>query len=468
MLIFHFDSNFVQRTIPAAKAILKEVSALGYNAVLWELEDQVRWETCPECAQADSWSKEEFEELLAYSRGLGLEPIPLLQTVGHGEYVMKHPAYRHFREDAGHSDCYCTSNPEVRAFLKRWLEEFVELFGSVKYFHMGGDEAWWFGSCPECSRRKRGELYAEHIFDLAEVLLKHGIRPGVWGDMILKENMLDVVPKSFVLWDWQYHVGAEGVFPTTDKLLAAGFDVFLCSSAKSVADSPFLPNAALHIPNLYGVNLKASSEPRVIGHCVTSWSIRQNLIDLAKPILEIPCLMAQKPGIPYPEVRTALGKKYFGFENAFEALEKLSAFDSGLRRYTGVQWDDLKDSVTPPAEMLKDRIAQWTKDQAPIWIKFTELLDELDAAHQEGLAMLRPYAKDFPMAAKWLKAGELQETFFALLRKAVLTPNAALVPFLEAHRQEVVDYLGAEETPASARKNAELLLKPLRDYCQNA
>ena len=47
---------------------------------------------------SDAFSKEAFRELLVECHDLGLEPIPLLQTIGHAEYVLKHEKYRHLRE----------------------------------------------------------------------------------------------------------------------------------------------------------------------------------------------------------------------------------------------------------------------------------------------------------------------------------------------------------------------------------
>ena len=86
--IFHLDFNFLMLTKEEIRRQLASVAAMGYNAILWELEDKVRFETIAPCIHPDALSKEEFAEILAYSRNLGLEPIPLLQTLGHGEYVL--------------------------------------------------------------------------------------------------------------------------------------------------------------------------------------------------------------------------------------------------------------------------------------------------------------------------------------------------------------------------------------------
>jgi len=88
MTLFHVDLNFVNLSAPYLRRWLKKLADMGYTGLLWELENKIRWETCPECVWPEALSKAEFRELLDYARELGLESMPLLQTIGHGEYVL--------------------------------------------------------------------------------------------------------------------------------------------------------------------------------------------------------------------------------------------------------------------------------------------------------------------------------------------------------------------------------------------
>ncbi len=51
------DFNFVRLRLEFAIKLLDRVALLGYDAILWELENQVRWGSCPECAVPDAWSE---------------------------------------------------------------------------------------------------------------------------------------------------------------------------------------------------------------------------------------------------------------------------------------------------------------------------------------------------------------------------------------------------------------------------
>ncbi len=54
MRIFHLDFNFVSMKLEKVSEMLPALAELGYDAILWELENQVRLESCPECAMDDS------------------------------------------------------------------------------------------------------------------------------------------------------------------------------------------------------------------------------------------------------------------------------------------------------------------------------------------------------------------------------------------------------------------------------
>ncbi|MGE5741224.1 MAG: family 20 glycosylhydrolase, partial [Candidatus Aminicenantes bacterium RBG_16_66_30] len=206
---FHIDMNIAQFRGPYLRSALKALAAKGYNAIIWEVENNIRWETCPECVSPDAFTKAEFKDILAYSRSLGLEPIPLLQTIGHCEYVLKNERYKPLAEVPGRIDQYCPRNPEVVAFLTKWLEEYLDVFGPVRVFHLGADEAYTLGECPRCrafaAEHSLSELYIDHINAMSWPLIDRGIRPVIWADMVLHHpEALDKLSRKIMLYDWLY------------------------------------------------------------------------------------------------------------------------------------------------------------------------------------------------------------------------------------------------------------------------
>jgi len=505
MLIFHLDFNFVNLRYEFVRELMARVAALGYDAILWELENQVAWESCPECADEGAWTKAQFHELLDYSRALGLEPIPLLQTIGHAEYVLSHPKYHSFREHPGYSDCYCVSNPSVRPFLQRWIAEYCEMFSGLKYFHLGGDEAYRFGSCRNCSVRDRHALYGEHIDALAADLKARNIRPGIWGDMILEDaDKLDSISRDVVIWDWNYATGIgtpktvrvwgvgevskETVTPelrkrfpellassgelnpfyTADALQNRGHDVILCSAARSSCDGPFCPNTGIHAPNIAGAAAKCR-DSRLSGHCVTSWAIRLNPLMAGLPLLDLPAVAAAAPDAGLEAWRRQTGRRHFGFEAGLDAADQLSCCDGRLRSFSAVQWSGLKDSRPVPPGFLAGQIRRWIAEREPWWLEREAMLACMRASTQQGLSMLEPYAAQWATAALWTRAGRLQLEYLDLLQNLFtpMTPPSPLRQRLQDFKVEVEAYFECEQTPDSARKNAGLVVDPLLDYQKN-
>ncbi len=501
MQIFHFDFNHVQLRLETVRRLLPELKELGYNAILWELEQQVRWESCPECATPESWSKEEFAALLAESRALGFEPIPLLQTIGHGEYVMRHAAYHHFREHPDYSDCYCTSKREVRRFLERWIGEYCELFGALRYFHLGGDEAYRFGTCSVCAQRDRIELYGEHIDELSAGLIERDIRPGIWHDMIVTEPAkLDLIKRNFIIWDWNYHDGvtppetthvrghgtynagnipaelrqempelldADGrlaTFHTARLFKRLGYDTIICSAARAYRDGPITPNITVHGPNIAGAAAVAE-ELGLMGHCVTSWALRLNPLQLSMPLVALPAIMARRKGGDYEAWSRELATRYFQFEEAWEAVAAVSRADSRLRTYSALQWTGLKDGMPTPPDYFRERIARWEAEAEPWWLNRGTMLAGMEAEVRRGIALLdRPGAT--PLGLAWRTAGELQLTYLRLLQDIFVKgeQDQTVVVRLQQFTDALARFYASEQAPLSAAANARLVTLPVVDY----
>jgi hexosaminidase len=211
MLGFHIDMNVARFKKSYLEKWLKELSSLGYDAIFWELEDNVQWQTCPECVSPEAFSKEEFRDILKLCKKLSLESIPVLQTLGHCEYVLKNDRYKHLAELPSKIDQYCPLHPQLAEFIKRWIDEYIELFGPIKRFHIGADEAFDLGKCPRCSefakKHSLSELYVQYVEMIAGHLIKQDIQPIIWADMVLKHpEDINRLSHKIIFADWGYNI----------------------------------------------------------------------------------------------------------------------------------------------------------------------------------------------------------------------------------------------------------------------
>jgi hypothetical protein len=506
LMIFHIDMNFVCLKEAYIRKWLRNLADMGYDAILWELEDKVQWETCPHCVGAEAMTKETLRSLLAYSRTLGLEPIPLLQTIGHAEYVLLQEPYRQFREHPYHHDCYCTRNPEVRQFLKAWIEEYLDLFGDIRYFHLGGDEAYVFGTCPDCQayadEHSRNQLYADHIIDISESLRERDIRPGIWSDMILAHpDDIDTIPQEFVIWDWNYwstgptnegtRLWDEGwvtlntlteahtarypelvdtngrfrPFYTSDVLKRLGRDVILCSAARSAGDTVFLPNYPRHVRNVATAAQKTRTA-NLLGNCVTSWAVRLNPYETQALVIGLAPYAAAHPKASISEMIQNYGSQLLGSDvNVFtEAVSKLSASVPFTQAgSTGIQWDQLKDSLPAPEHYLRDLLAEWRETQNPTWQERLENVRQSLNSIREGKRLLDCFLQSLPPSSTayveaWAKGAYLQY-WHAYIARQILEDKADQIPvdLLTTLKEEFRVTLTRAEKSQSAAKNADLV-----------
>jgi hypothetical protein len=507
---FHIDMNISQFTGPYLKKELKRLADLGYDTIIWEVENNITWEACPECVSPDAFTKAEFKEILAYSRGLGLEPIPLLQTIGHCEYVLKHARYKPLAEVPDRIDQYCPQNPAVVPFLRKWIDEYLEVFGDIRYFHLGADEAYTLGECPRCrayaAAHSLSALYIDHINSMSQPLIAKGIRPVIWADMLLHHpEALDRLSKQVVIYDWLYtrYLGSGGVwvwgqgtrgkdeldaatlarfgpylYPVGDEpgrdpdpfyqseyLAAHGFDVVICPSSSCWGDSVFAPRTFFHMRNTYD-SFRRGLAGRLGGAVLTSWTVHLFPWELQMPSIELPKFVAAHPCGSLEDFQAAYVREHFGVEDTgfFSAAGRLA--NRGLFNYA----DDLgffKEALPARREFVADRVEEMAKKG--------ELGSELETCerrlseYRDGLALFGAYAKVAKKGHEELKAWDLAarnlinraEASRLLLRHRIDGPGpeiateaGRILDGLQALRKETAAAVAAQVKPS---RTAEMM-----------
>lgn len=519
--VFHMDMNMVALKKDYIIRFLHKLAGMGYNAVLWELENKVEWENCPECAVPDSLSKTGFREILEVSRKLNLEPIPLLQTVGHAEYVLLHPPYWKFRENPDRHDCYCTTNAEVRKFIKNLIREYLELFGPIRFFHLGGDEAYEFGTCPACrefcAERGHNRLYSEYLLDISQPVFEKGVRPGIWPDMVLHyPDELDSIPGDFVMWDWNYwgntvedrrcaniwgvgmvddakrvpektlktfpemvENGKINPFYTADFLRRKGYEVILCGASRSAQDSNNCGRHGVHAPNIYSCAHKAAADS-LAGFCVTSWAVRMHPYETQLPWIMLAPIAAGNALPGYRDALDRVSKELFGRvrREFFTAIDAIGGqtFLFNHSGHVGIQWNKLKDGTVPPDGFIASVVSALKQNAPEQWENAPAMLKDLSWKIRQGISSLyRLFAElasggspGLEVVEAWLMAGHMQMIQIALAQAVIRRDGGA--PPAESLRniidtaETLFGALRPGETPGSAAWNAGLVYEALAKY----
>ncbi|XP_053607103.1 hexosaminidase D-like isoform X2 [Plodia interpunctella] len=221
--IIHLDLKGAPWKVPYLEKVLLRAKAWGATGVLFEWEDTfpytdelVTLGSITGCGGDGMYTMDEVQHMMQFCKENGLEVVQLVQTIGHLEFVLKHPAFTHLRELPESATSLCPSKPQSLALVCSMLDQVLDAQPNANYLHIGADEVWHTGVCPDCKKRMEGSvhgvasLYLEHIQKLALFLKMK--RPNLtilmWDDM-LRSMSLDALEfyklgelVQPVLWDY--------------------------------------------------------------------------------------------------------------------------------------------------------------------------------------------------------------------------------------------------------------------------
>lgn len=246
--------------LPFHKKLIERLFArFKMNAVVIECE-YTKWKSHPEIHVPYGMSPDDLRADVQFARDHFLETIPLVNTLGHSQWIFANNQHRDIVEDPRAPYAYDASNPKTYDFVFDIFKETLDIFQRPRRFHIGHDEVKIPGSAqfgqyparPENIRKGVSRLFVDDTNHLAGWLRQHGAQTMLWADMLLhpseganlpgipqltaanavtlaeaKERRA-ALPKDSILCDWRYAGGSEqrnGL----DALLKAGFQAIGCA-----------------------------------------------------------------------------------------------------------------------------------------------------------------------------------------------------------------------------------------------
>ncbi|XP_046959942.1 hexosaminidase D-like [Vanessa cardui] len=231
--ILHLDLKGAPMKIPFLEQVLKAAYKWGCTGVLIEWEDTFPY--TGDIAEIGSngtsngdnmYTREEVKHIIKCTYDLGFDAIQLIQTIGHMEFVLKHPKFKHLREERKTPSVLCPSRPESLVLVKDMVRQALDVQPDARYIHIGADEVWHIAACDECKKRAImseygvASLFLEHICEIVAFVKKHApVRVIVlmWDDMLRSINVEAL--KHYKIGDlvqpiiWNYNVKEHFKFP---------------------------------------------------------------------------------------------------------------------------------------------------------------------------------------------------------------------------------------------------------------
>nr|CDJ84051.1 Glycoside hydrolase domain containing protein [Haemonchus contortus] len=157
-IIVHFDLKGAPPKVGYFLSLLQLVADAGATGILIEWEDMFPWSGELEMVKStNAYTVAEVQHILKKAQSLGLEVIPLVQTFGHMEWILKYEEFRFLRDDDSYPQVICLGNKKAMNLIKEAIKQVVDMhlpYG-IQHFHIGADEAF------------KGTLYFDIIHDKA-------------------------------------------------------------------------------------------------------------------------------------------------------------------------------------------------------------------------------------------------------------------------------------------------------------
>src|SRR5579871_6681482 len=287
-LVFRGAHLFVGKSaLPFHERLIEGVlSRYKLNTLVIECE-HTQWKSHPEIAVPFSMPQEDLRTEVAFARAHFMEPIPLVNSLGHSEWIFKNGQHLDLAEDVSSPHAYDVSNPDTYKFLFDVYQEAIDIF-HPRLFHIGHDEVKvpasdLFGKYPartENIRKGIPALFIEDTNRLADWLRAHGVRTMLWGDMLLHRTegptlphvpemsaanapsleeairLRELLPKDAVIADWRYEPGSEQ---------RNGLRIFQASGLEALGSAWFAPG------NIRGWAAQAA-QTGALGTLQTTWA----------------------------------------------------------------------------------------------------------------------------------------------------------------------------------------------------
>lgn len=299
---FHLELRYAMPRFERILEIIDEIALFKFNTLLMEYENRFPYNKYSDIRSNHAFTEEELKTMLSYAKERFVEIIPLQQTLGHLEYILKKDKYNHLREvkeddivtelpfsfngvgfkHFNDIDEICATNEEAYKLIEELCSEVISSHPQSKYIHIGCDEAWNLLTCSSCIDRygKDGarKLYIDHINRMAALVREAGKTPIIWDDMLrhFEKEDFELLDKNIILMCWlyfrsDYQKGSELIRKYKD----AGFEVIGASAAKCsegvnplYLDMPYMEERLGNI-EIWG---RLSKEFQLPGVITTLWS----------------------------------------------------------------------------------------------------------------------------------------------------------------------------------------------------
>ncbi|OGV56145.1 MAG: hypothetical protein A2017_15815 [Lentisphaerae bacterium GWF2_44_16] len=190
-------------------SLIERAAELKINYIMIEYEDKFKYKFSSEIPVKSALNIKQIEELNRKAFNNFVEIIPLVQCLAHYEYILKYDKFKELRENPDITSQACPLKAGTFELFRNMASEIMEAHPDSRYFHIGADEPFLLGTCPECAMQKgkngNGKLYSDYLNKVFDWVESKGRIPVFWADIIRHyPDAARRCSKKALAVDWNY------------------------------------------------------------------------------------------------------------------------------------------------------------------------------------------------------------------------------------------------------------------------
>ncbi len=207
---FHFMFESIsQLGVTEAIALINSVARLKLNTLLLEFGPRFPFERHSTVQSPSALTSSELRQILDQAKSYGIQCIPLQQSLGHLNYLLRHNEYSYIREEEEVKAQMCPTNENSFKVFTELADEVLSYFPDITFMHIGADETRQLGVCPRCREEGKknglGFLYVNYINKVCDWLMEQGVRPILWDDILCRHpQILSQLHQDACIMYWDY------------------------------------------------------------------------------------------------------------------------------------------------------------------------------------------------------------------------------------------------------------------------
>lgn len=172
--IVHLDLKGAPPVISYYRYLFPVIKKLGATGILLEYEDMFPFkDDLADVSAENSYTESDISTIQEIAKENNLIVIPLIQTFGHLEFILKLKKYIDYREVYRYPQVICPTYNKTLNLLYTMIDQVVAQHPHMQYLHIGADEVYQLGECNRCVEKmstyrwNKKQLFLNHVHTVA-------------------------------------------------------------------------------------------------------------------------------------------------------------------------------------------------------------------------------------------------------------------------------------------------------------